>query len=64
MPFAINDTTIHIGRNGNSMWEKGKPEPNLSLPHLYSDKVMFTIIAAIEEKQTTMLSGDKFQLDV
>ena len=64
MPFAINDATIHIGHNGNSLREKWKPEPYLSLPHFYSYEIMFTIIATIEQKQATVFCGDKFQLDV
>ena len=64
MPLAVNDTTIHIGRNSNSVRKQGKPESNLPLPNLYGYKIMFAVIATIEEKQTTVLSGGKFQPDV
>ena len=64
MPIAINDTTIYIWCNNNFVGKKWKPEPNLFLPHLHSNKVVFSIILSIEEQKPTVLSGGKLYLYV
>ena len=56
MPIAINDTTIYIQCNNDFVGKQWKPEPNLSLPHFHSNKVMFSIIPSIEEQKPTVLS--------
>ena len=64
MPITVNDTTIYIWCNNNFVGKKWQPEPNLSLPHLHSNKVMFSIIPSIEEQKPTVLSDGKLHLYV
>ena len=64
MPIAVNDTAIYIWCNNNFVGKKWKPEPNLSLPHLHGNKVVFSIIPSVEEQEPTVHNGGKLHLYV
>ena len=64
MPPAISHTTIDISFNAYCLREDGKLHLNLSLQYRDRDKVVFSIVTTIVEKQSTVFCGNKFQLDM
>ena len=64
MPPAISHTTIDISFNAYCLREDGKLHLNLSLQYHDRDKVVFSIVTTIVEKQSTVFCGNKFQLDM
>lgn len=64
MPLAISHTTIDISFYAYCLREDGKLHLNLSLQYHDRDKVVFSIVTTIVEKQSTVFCGNKFQLDM
>ena len=64
MPSTISHTTIHIRPNCDRLGEDGEHELHLSLKHQQRNEIMLAIVAAIEQEQTAVFCGGKFQLNV